>query len=164
MRDLSLAVGLAVVVTAVAAPAQDYLVLAAFAADDPFDAAARVLAEHHHAAIVRFDPADLEPLRAELVARAPRNVALVMRPEQIGFGLQRRFLQLATEVDRDPFVDFAFGYVTGRTAEDAVALAKRGVARQARPVAGVATVAGGVEHSVVVAMPHQLRRTRLDGL
>src|SRR5262245_33168843 len=108
------------------AQTNDYVVLAAFAAEDPFDAAARVLAERHRAAFVRFDPADLEPVRAALTKAAPRHVALVMKPEQVDFAFQRRFLQLATEIDADPFVDFAFGYITGRTADDAVALAPRG--------------------------------------
>ncbi len=142
----------------------DYVVLAAFAPTDPFDAAAQKLAEHRHAPIVRFDPADLSGVRQALAQAAPRNVALVMRPEQIDFAFQRRFLQLATEVDDDPFVDFAFGYITGRTADDAVALVTRDIERQpsAEPPR-LATVAGGVEKSVVVSRPHVLRRQRLDG-
>jgi hypothetical protein len=127
-----------------------YLVLAAVAADDPYHAAARVLAEHHRAEIVAFDPANVEPLRAVLARTEPRHVALVLRPEQLDFVFQRRFLQLATEVDDDPFVDFAFGYVTGRTADDAHDLARRGVARAPEPVdGGIAMVAGGGDTSSV---------------
>jgi hypothetical protein len=150
-RLLPLALALA---SPLAAQAADYVVLAAFAADDAFDAAARVLADGHKAEIVRFDPADLEPVRAKLVAKAPRHVALVMRPEQIDFAFQRRFLQLATELDDDPFVDFAFGYVTGRTAADAEALGKRGLARKAQPLdVGLATVIGGTETSLAQQVP-----------
>ncbi|MFO1076293.1 MAG: hypothetical protein U1E73_01040 [Planctomycetota bacterium] len=120
-----------------------YVVLAAFPAGDPYDAAAQLLAEHHRAAIVRFDPAQLDPVKAALVAAAPRNVALVMHPDQIDFAFARRFLQLATTIDDDPFVDFAFGYVTGATADEATALARRGTTRKpkARPRHG--QLAGG---------------------
>lgn len=146
-------------------PAADYVVLAAFGADDPFDAAAQVLVAARGAALVRFDPADLEPVRAALVAADPRQVAVVVRPEQLDFVLQRRLLQLATEIDDDPFVDFAFGYVTGRTADEAVALARRGSERQPRAVAGsVATVAGGVDRSLLLRRPHALRAAALPGL
>ena len=68
------AVALAVPLTAQA----DYLVLAAVPAGDPFDVVAKALADHHRAPIVRFDPADLQPLRAQLIAAAPRHVALVL--------------------------------------------------------------------------------------
>lgn len=143
----------------------DYVVLAAFGAEDPFDAAAQVLVAARAAALVRFDPADLEPVRAALVAAAPRHVAVVVRPEQLDFVLQRRLLQLATEIDADPFVDFAFGYITGRTADEAVALARRGSERQPRAVAGsVATVAGGVDRSLLLRRPHALRGAALPGL
>ncbi|MCU0863235.1 MAG: hypothetical protein MUC36_05560 [Planctomycetes bacterium] len=148
-------------------PAQqvDYVVLAATASVDPFDAAAQALVEHHRAELVRFDPAALEPVRAALRRAQPRHVALVMRPEQIEFGFQRRFLQLATELDDDPFVDFAFGYLTGRTGAEALALAQRGIARRPEPVDdGVADVIGGVERSQVGKGVFHLRRQRLDQL
>ncbi|HEX6811335.1 MAG TPA: hypothetical protein VF384_06920 [Planctomycetota bacterium] len=154
-----------VFVASVGAQTPGYVVLAAFAATDPFDAASRVLAEHHRAEIVRFDPADLEPVRAALTKADPRHVVLVMRPEQIEFAFQRRFLQLATAIDGDPFADFAFGYVTGRTAEDAVALARRGVARKPRAAeAGVAIVSGGNDQSVANRARHALRKSSLPAL
>lgn len=146
-------------------PNGNYLVLAAVPAEHSFDAAAQVLAKRHHADVVRFDPQDLEPLRATLTAAAPRYVAIVLRPEQLDFGLQRRFLQLATELDDDPFVDFAFGYVTGATADEAVALARRGAERQPQPIEhGIATVAGGVDKSVRVERPKPLRNSQLSDL
>ncbi|MCA8973209.1 MAG: hypothetical protein KDC98_00735, partial [Planctomycetes bacterium] len=148
-----------------AAAAADYVVLTAVAEGGPFDAAARHLVDHHRAALVRFDPADLDPVRAALTAAAPRHVALVMRPEQLDFAFARRFLQLATEIDDDPFVDFAFGYITGATAAEAVALARRGTARkplQAKP--RHASVAGGAERSFVTERPQLLGRVRLDAV
>ncbi len=165
MRPLAIVWAAAVAAALPSQQAPDYVVLAAFDAADAFDSAAQVLLKAHGAQLVRFDPADLEPVKKALIAAAPRHVALVMRPEQIEFAFARRFLQLATEVDDDPFVDFAFGYVTGRTAEDAVALARRGTARKPRALRGeVAMVAGGCELSMVTKNPHVLRKDRLAAL
>ncbi len=143
---------------------RDYVVLAAIAADDPFDAAAQLLARHHRAPIVRFDPAQLAPVRTALLAAAPRHVALVLRPEQIDFPFVRAFLQLATGLDDDPFVDFAFGYITGRTAADAEALATRGSTRVPQAAKAIALAAGGCPKSSVSTVPHLLRRNRLESL
>ncbi len=141
-----------------------YLVLAAVADGDPYDAAVDVLVKGRHAVLQRFDVADLEPLRAVLRETEPRHVAIVLRPEQLDFDLARRFLKLSTEVDDDPFVDFAFGYITGRDAEDAVALARAGVARE--PLEGDprwAMVAGDTPRSQEHAQPLLLRDESLAG-
>ncbi|MBK8098162.1 MAG: hypothetical protein IPK26_13705 [Planctomycetes bacterium] len=157
---------LAVTLLAATAAAQtaDYVVLAAFAASDPFDAPAQTLARHRQATLLRFDPQHLDPVRAALREAKPKNVALVLRPDQLDFPFARRFLQLATEIDDDPFVDFAFGYITGRTAADAEALVTAGVRRQPEAVERVASVAGGAERSQSSTMPHGLRRTGIPGL
>jgi hypothetical protein len=145
------------------APA-NYVVLAGFAATDPFDAAAQVLARHHRAPVLRFDPANVAPLLPALKAAAPRHVAVVVRPEQLDFDLQRRLLALATNVDDDPFVDFAFGYVTGRDAAAATALAQRGIERTPQKAASIALAAGGCPKSSVHTVPFLLRRRGLDSL
>jgi hypothetical protein len=164
MRLLTIVVGGALCLPSFAQQA-DYVVLAATATGDPFDAAAQALVAHHRAELVRFDPAALDPVRAALTRTQPRHVALVMRPEQIEFGFQRRFLQLATELDDDPFVDFAFGYITGRTGEAALALAQRGIARQPETVdGGVADVIGGVGRSQVGTGEFNLRKQHLPQL
>ncbi|MCK5945395.1 MAG: hypothetical protein KAI24_25620, partial [Planctomycetes bacterium] len=140
--------GLAAAAATLPAQQHDYVVLAACADGDAFDRAARHLERHHRALLLRFDPGELAGVAEALAAAAPRHVALVMRPEQIDFGFQRRFLQLATRIDDDPFVDFAFGYITGATGDEALALAERGTARQ--PKVGTprfAGVAGGVDRS-----------------
>lgn len=155
----------AVCAAPVGAQSGGYLVLSAVAAADPFDAAAQALAVHHQAEVVRFDVDDLEPLRGRLAAVAPRHVAVVLRPEQLEHGFVRRWLQLATEIDDDPFVDFAFGFVTGATADEAEALATRSMTRRPQPIErGVALVAVGAERSFRLQQPHALRRTRLPGL
>jgi hypothetical protein len=164
MRILFLLLSLLFVGTAIAQQV-DYVVLAAVEAQGEFDLAARHLENHHHARLVRFQPGDLEPVRQALENMQPRYVALVMRPEQIDFAFQRRFLQLASEIDDDPFVDFAFGYITGIRGEEALALAKRGTDRL--PKSGELThtvVAGGVKRSVVRTQGFRLRDRMLDTL
>ncbi len=55
-------------------------------------------------------------------------MAIVLRPEQIEVNAVRRFLRFATTLDDDPFVDFAYGWITGATAEEALAFVDRIVA------------------------------------
>lgn len=166
MRKLILTLSLSLLVVGAAVGQQaDYVVLAAIKAGQEFDEAARHLADHHKARIVRFDPGDLQPVKRSLAQTEPRYVALVMRPEQIDFAFQRRFLQLATEVDDDPFVDFAFGYITGVNGDEALALAKRGTDRV--PKTGKLThtvVAGGLKQSFVQKQGFRLRAAMLDTL
>ncbi|MEZ5964819.1 MAG: hypothetical protein R3F56_13320 [Planctomycetota bacterium] len=128
----------------------DYLVLVAVPPADPFHAVARHLADGRRGRCLEFRPDDLEAVRGILAETAPRYVALVMRPDQLDFAFARRFLQLATEIDDDPFVDFAYGYITGRDVADARSLVDRGLAR--RPKSGesrLAEVVGGVDRSGV---------------
>jgi len=152
-------------VPAAALPAQAgaSLVLAAVGEGHPFDRAAQRLAEGRGAEIVRFDPADLSPLRDRIRDLAPRYVTLVVTPEQLDFDLQRRFLQFATELDDDPFVDFSYGYVTGRDGAAALALVERGLAR--RPVAPerVVRVGGGARESTRRTQPFGLRTGAIPG-
>ncbi|MEM6671477.1 MAG: hypothetical protein AAF726_01455 [Planctomycetota bacterium] len=146
------------------APAErPYVVLTAVDERDPFHAAARALADAYGAEIHALDPDDLEPLREVLRAAAPANVAIVLRPEQLDFSLGRRFLQLATEIDDDPFVDFAFGYITGRTGKDALRLAEAGIERKPLERAPkLATVAGGVDRSTKFSRRVPLRDETLS--
>jgi len=90
------------------------------AGDDPFHAVARRVAERRGAPVLAFDPADLEPLRAALSGLRPRFVVVVAKPEVIDTNFVRRFLMASTRLDEDFFPDFAYGYVTGATAADAL--------------------------------------------
>jgi len=130
--------------------ASDYVVLTTVPAGDPWRAAAERLAKLHGVAVQQFDPQRLDDLRKALAAQAPRDVAVVLRPEQLDFAFARAFLQLATELDDDPFVDFAYGFVTGRDGDAALrfveaeaAAAKAGP----RPVRRIGEVIGGVDTS-----------------
>ena len=144
------------------AAARPYLVLSAVEEADPFHAAAETLAKAYDAEIHPLQVDDLEPLAEVLRAARPAHVAIVLRPEQLDFSLARRFLQLATEVDDDPFVDFAFGYITGRTGKDALRLAKAGAKRKPmRRDPRLATVSGGVDRSKTFSRDVQLREKSL---
>jgi len=44
----------------------------------------------------------------------PRFVVFVLPPEKIDVDLAHQILEMATRVDDDPFVDFEYGFVTGR--------------------------------------------------
>ncbi len=109
-----------------AAP-REYVVACAVAPDDPYFAAAKALSEHRKAEVVHFDPADLEALRAALAERAPRFVAVVAKPETIDTNFIRQFLAMSTRLDADHFPDFAYGYVTGATAEAARRFVETGI-------------------------------------
>lgn len=113
--------------------AADYVVLESVGDRPEFRPAVDRLAKIHDAPIISFDPADLAPLATEIRRHRPAYVALVMAPEDVELDFQRRFLQMATEIDDDPFVDFAYGYVTGLTGEDALALVEAGVRAHAKP-------------------------------
>jgi len=122
---------------AASALADDYVVLAAPSKDPGFKAAAEKLAAAHRAKVVALDPAAPEKLLPELKRLAPRNVALVLPPGDLDFAFQRRFLLTATRLDDDPFVDFAFGYVTGATGAEASAFVDACIAADAKPAAAV---------------------------
>jgi hypothetical protein len=108
------------------ATAGDYLILDLAGPDDPYHAAAERLAALHDGEIVTGDPRRLAPILDVLKQNPPRYVAIVVRPADLDINLARTFLKIATQVDRDPFIDFAYGFITGDTPEVAVALAEAG--------------------------------------
>ena len=114
--------------------------------NDTYDKAAQELVTLRKAAILRATPEDLEPLVSQLRKAAPRYVAFVVRPDQFDVNLAHRVLKIATQIDDDPFIDFSYGFITGRTPEAAVQLAKAGVKAQRKrrkPSIAIAGVAGG---------------------
>ncbi|MBZ0154247.1 MAG: hypothetical protein K8J09_22195 [Planctomycetes bacterium] len=95
----------------------DYLVVrvaldAARASDRGYLAAAAKAAVRHHAITIDWDGDDFVALDHELQQRQPENVLFVLRPESLDVLRHRRILLLASKVDDDWFVDFAFGYLT----------------------------------------------------
>jgi outer membrane protein assembly factor BamB len=102
--------------------AQDYVVLAE---KDEFAAAGKRLVEHRKGALVTVSYDDLAAVEKELRTRKPRYVAVVTKPERIDTNFVRRVLMLSTRLDDDPFCDFAYGFITGRTPADALAFVER---------------------------------------
>jgi rhamnogalacturonyl hydrolase YesR len=107
--------------------ASPYVVLTDLPDGDPYLAAARELAQYRSGEIVHFDRDRLLALRRALALRQPRYVALVLRPEEIDANLAREMIAFSTRMDSDPFPDFAFGFITGPTAEDALGLVERAI-------------------------------------
>ncbi len=128
------------------AHAGDYLILDLAGADDPYHAAARRLAELRNGEIVGGDRQQLSALLDVLKDKQPRYVAVVVRPGDLDINLARAFLKLSTQVDDDPFVDFAYGFITGDTPETALALAEAGLAAEKkRRAPSLAVAAVGTE-------------------
>ena len=75
------------------------------------------LAKAHGSRVV-----ELETAEADLRAAPPGRVAWVARPGELGSAAVRRFHALARGLDADPYPDFRWGLVTGRTAADALRL------------------------------------------
>lgn len=124
-----------------------YVVLCARGGGDEWLKVARKLASAREArAIIRFDssrPDDLLPTLAEL---QPENVAYVIPPKLITPDLAGNLAELSSRIHPDKMIDYASGYVTGVTADDAMKLIDRTLAREAEdlPVPRVCT---GIGHS-----------------
>jgi hypothetical protein len=105
----------------------DYIVADTVGRNDAFYRAAERLAAHRRGKIVSLDIENLNAFRDALRQQPPRYVAVVIRPEKLDYDLARRFLVMATQLDDDPFVDFSYGFITGATAEEALAFVERGI-------------------------------------
>jgi hypothetical protein len=126
--------------------ADDYVVVSFVSEGDPFYAAAQELQRLRGGPIIATTEDKLDSLLADLRRLRPRFVAVVLRPETIDENLARKFLILATKIDDDPFVDFAYGFITGGSVDVAVALAgagKRAEERPRQPDLAMMGVAGG---------------------
>ncbi len=97
----------------------------ALAEKDEYAAAAKRLAEHRGGEVVTVSYDDLAAVEKELKARKPKYVAVVTKPERIDTNFVRRILMLSTRMDDDPFCDFAYGFITGRTPKEALAFVER---------------------------------------
>ncbi len=106
-------------------PPGPYLVLVDPGAGDEFMPAAKAMAALHGAAVQRFDPRRLDAALAELRKAKPRFVVFVLPPEKIEVDLAHAILEMATRVDDDPFVDFEYGFVTGRDGAAALRFVRR---------------------------------------
>lgn len=106
------------------ASAADYVVLVSepTAADPAWAQVVARLETAHRAKVVRYS-GTVTSAQAALVAEQPRLVCWVARPTELGPSAAAAMHRLARENDADPYEDFHWGVITGRTAEDARRLA-----------------------------------------
>ena len=76
----------------------------------------------HQAAVLTYQ-ADVRECQAGLRQAQPRLVCWVARPAELGQQSAYAIHQLARDNDADPYEDFQWGIITGRTAEQALKLA-----------------------------------------
>lgn len=112
---------------------EGYVVLTDLAESDPYFAAARRLQEHRSARLIRFPPGRVAETVDAIREAQPAFVAVVVRPETLDVNFAYEVLEIAVKVDDDPFTDFAYGFVTGATAADALGLVERTIAAEAGP-------------------------------
>lgn len=113
-------------VIAAADPA--YLVLVEPGEEGAYLPAANALARHHDGRVIEFDADDAGALLTLLREHRPRHVAFVLPPQRIDVQLAHHILEVSTQVDDDPFVDFEYGFITGRDGEAALKFVERIIA------------------------------------
>ncbi|MCC6909819.1 MAG: hypothetical protein IT430_17930 [Phycisphaerales bacterium] len=115
----------AVLGSALAAPPGGYLVLVEPGAEDAYLPAANAMAQLHGGQVARCNIDDEAALLAMLKERQPRWVVFVLPPERIDVQVAHRLLEVATQVDDDPFVDFEYAFITGRDGDAALRFVER---------------------------------------
>jgi hypothetical protein len=93
----------------------------------PLMEAAKALAKHRDAEIVPFTPAAPEDSLQPLIRRGARYVAVFVEPGEMDVNLVRKLIVISTLMDEDPFCDFAFGFFTASTPEEAKAFVQRAI-------------------------------------
>lgn len=73
--------------------------------------------------VVPFRPGKLADAFRRLQQLRPGFVIVLIRPASLDVNFHFEFLERASRLDDDPFVDFAFGYLTGATPDEAVEFA-----------------------------------------
>jgi len=99
-----------------------YLILTDLDRRDPYYVAVNKLREHRSAQTVHFTPGKLSEALPQLESLKPRFVAIVVKPDVLDVNLIYEILEIGSGLDDDPFTDFAYGFITGANADDAVAL------------------------------------------
>ena len=99
-----------------------YVVVSLASEQGEFERVAQHLSERHQCTLLRATPEQLEGLRASLIDCKPDCVGFVVEPTDLDTNLANRLMELATQMDDDPFADFAYGVITGRDANAAIRL------------------------------------------
>jgi hypothetical protein len=92
---------------------------------DPWYAAVKIISTSCPVELIQVKPWNADRAFEQLARSKPEFVIGVFRPEQLDVNFHFDFLERAAKLDRDPFVDFAFGWVTGATPDEAAAFAAR---------------------------------------
>ena len=102
-----------------------YVILTDVAKDDPYyKAVGRLEKLRKVKAVVPFAADKMADLSDRLKEISPEFVCVVVKPETIDANFACRLLELGTRLDSDPFPDFVFGIITGRTPEEADAFVR----------------------------------------
>lgn len=99
-----------------------YVVVSLASEQSEFERVAQHLSQRHQCPILRATPEQLEDLRAPLKASKANCVGFIVEPKDLDTNLANRLMKLATQMDDDPFADFAYGVITGRDADAAIRL------------------------------------------
>lgn len=110
-----------------------HVILTNLAPTDPYFAAVSRLRKYRKARIVEFDPAHVASVLEEIRGISPVFVSLVLRPEALDVNIGYDILELSIQLDDDPFSDFAYGFITGATASEAVALVENMIQAESNP-------------------------------
>jgi len=103
-----------------------YVIIATEKADNDYTQAIAIAKEiHPEADKMVFSPASLEVVKSKLKKLQPRYALLFMTPDEIDANFVWKWLKMASEIDDDPFVDFCYGFITGRNAKAAAAFMER---------------------------------------
>ena len=102
------------------------MILVQSGAGESYDkAAALVQTVHPKATIDHFDPEKLDDLLPVLKKHSPRHVCVVLPRETVELEFVRRFFVMSTQLDDDPFADFAYGFVTAGDGAKTLEFARR---------------------------------------
>lgn len=97
---------------------EPYLILSTQRATTEYAEAIRLAHELHPSAMEGLlATEDLAPTRSLLSTRQPCYVLVFLLPGELDVNFAWRWMELATEVDDDPFVDVRAGFITGESPE-----------------------------------------------
>ena len=75
--------------------------------------------------VIRTPPGEYAEAEGALKLTLPEFVTIVTAPDRLDVNAHFDFLEMAAKLDADPFVDLAFGYITGATPDEALAFVER---------------------------------------
>ncbi len=135
-EDAGAAVFLGPLSAKLGAPSADGLrmrvILTAVADDPAWKGVFETLRARGYDKVISYKVGKVAAAFRELKRLRPAYVAVVIPHDQLDVNWHFDFLERAAKLDGDPFVDFAFGYITGATPAEATAF-----------VRGIAAVAAG---------------------